>query len=332
MVTPSHLGATPLGSDSAKSADAGVGRGRALVSPTHAGSPPLAAGHFFQQGKSAEPMEDDDAADLWANLQETYEAPSAPASSNSRAPPNREDPFFASKAREDLISDQLVQQWLAREPQGHGGRERHSLPGLEVEVVCDFAGGPGEWLPCHRGDIVLAVWSNASADIVYVIAHGRVDPGSCGFVPSDCLKLRSDALWHEFVLRLEGPWSDDSPLGLVWAERSECPELVHGLFVADVIPHSIIASTWNEGLRVVFGRDRLLVGDVIVRVNGKASHSEMADILDNWRQAQFLSLHVVRCGALEIASGLELQGSLLEGAQLRDILERASHSSEALWS
>lgn len=170
-----------------------------------------------------------------------------------------------------------------------------AVAGFEAEVKTLFsAPGPGCWLPAREGEVVLVM--HTQENLLFVRAHTRPEQQE-GWIPLECMQSISPA-YYMFTATLRR--SQESPaLGLAWTAISDP---VCGLRICSVLPHSMV-SRWNADVLLVFGRDQLLVGDVIIRVNDVSDAQQMRNQLHEKAVGERgnLRLTVVRLGALLVA-------------------------------
>ena len=165
---------------------------------------------------------------------------------------------------------------------------------------------PGDWLACpNKGEVLLVLYARGD-ELVYVAAHCRSSQPR-GWVPMAHIQPLSGCGYHEFSVGVTPEVVGTKPIGLACVKAEGA---IPGLLVVDVQPNSLI-DDWNATCRENFGRDQLLLGDIITRVNDCSRPDELMGVLRALGTGQHLQARVLRPALSIPCQADELQAVLL---------------------
>jgi len=172
--------------------------------------------------------------------------------------------------------------------------EKHGLVGLEVvfHQRCHET-GRGDWVPAtEAGEHATVLYS--AGNLVYVQLHER-PLNVCGWAPTESLQLSEP---YEFCANLL-PAPGCFNLGLVWIMRHHP---VKTLEIVSIPSEDSAVAQWNKDIAPVMGRNRLMIGDWIVGVNGVSDAEDLSLTLSMWKpNGRPVMLRVLRAGGLALS-------------------------------
>merc|ERR1719491_660724 len=167
--------------------------------------------------------------------------------------------------------------------------------GVEVEVPRGFqAPGPGPWLECAPGEVLLVERTTHRGQAFAVTCSGDRE----GWLNLEAVQP-PHRKFHEFQVLIPTAISSLKRLGIAY---TKVLGPICGLAVGLVLPDSMV-DDYNTAMRATFPRSQLLEGDVITWAGGATDPDEMRRILASWReQRPALRMRVNRIGLCRAAS------------------------------